>query len=84
MLVCGETHGRNSLTGKMMVGLHRALDELTLDSAKQYKDCCALILHGAGSSFCSGMDFNLAKSIQTPEEGELMNIFMTSVLRRLR
>jgi len=69
----------------MMMNLHDITLELTTAKANsKFKDCCALILRGEGSSFCAGADFHLASSIATPEQGVLMAELMTDTLTRLR
>lgn len=82
-LVLRNERSRNSLTGKMMCQLHDMVLELTCPSS-QYKGCCALILRGEGSAFCSGADFHLAAKIASPAQGVLMAELMTSTLTRLR
>lgn len=82
-LVLRNERSRNSLTGKMMVQLHDIAGELT-SPASQYEGCCALILRGEGSTFCSGADFHLAAKIASPVQGLLMAELMTGTLTRLR
>ncbi|MGH9451319.1 MAG: enoyl-CoA hydratase/isomerase family protein [Terriglobia bacterium] len=52
---------RNSLSWEMMLELHSALDELEAGAAR------AVILTGAGKSFCSGMDFSVLKDMAVPK-----------------
>lgn len=70
------------MTGKMMMELHDLSLDLTHDT--KYHDKAALILHGAGGTFCSGANFQLAQEIKTPEQGALMSELMTSTLTRFR
>jgi enoyl-CoA hydratase/carnithine racemase len=83
-LVLRNERSRNSLTGPMMCQLHDIVLELTCPSFKQYQGCCALILRGEGSTFCSGADFHLAAKIASPAQGLLMADLMTTTLTRLR
>ncbi|GAB5032775.1 ethylmalonyl-decarboxylase isoform x2 [Nannochloropsis oceanica] len=84
-LTINHPKSRNALTGQMMMNLHDITLELTTAKANsKFKDCCALILRGEGSSFCAGADFHLASSIATPEQGVLMAELMTDTLTRLR
>lgn len=80
-LVLNNPKSRNSMTGKMIVDMFDAISKL---DHPQYRPYCALVVRGSGSTFCSGMNFDLAKLMQTPEEGELLHEFMTSTLSRLR
>ncbi len=82
-LTLKNERSRNSLTGRMMVQLHDIAVELTSPASK-YEDCCALLLRGEGSTFCSGADFHLAAKIGSPEQGVLMAELMTTTLTRLR
>lgn len=80
-LVLLNERKRNSLTGPMICQLHDIVLELT---SKEYQGCCALILRGEGSTFCSGANFHLAATIASPAQGLLMADLMTTTLTRLR
>lgn len=82
-LTLRNERSRNSLTGRMMMQLHDIAVELA-SPASQHRDCCALILRGEGSTFCSGADFHLASKISSPAQGVLMANLMTSTLTCLR
>ena len=62
---------RNAISGKMMVQLADALDELIDDGSKRYAELhgnkaaniIGLILRSPGKAFCSGADLNLVADI---------------------
>jgi len=71
---------RNSLTGKMMVELAEAVDQLELEQS-----CTGLVLKGEGGAFCSGANLQLARDfLVTSEHGGAMCELMTDTLTRLR
>ena len=44
----------------------------------------AVLLKGAGGTFCAGADFSLARELSTPEDGLLMFSLMKTTLDALR
>lgn len=59
MLTLNRPEKRNAITFEMMSELHSALDELESDRAR------AVILTGAGKSFCAGMDLSVLQGMKT-------------------
>ena len=71
---------RNSLTGPMMAQLEMAVGQL-----ERWESGAGVVVSGeGGAAFCSGADYELARSIQTAEDGVLMSEFVTGTLQRLR
>lgn len=68
------------MSAPMMAQLHAHVEEL-----ERWGDGAALVYTGSGGTFCSGLDFELARSIlSTPEAGRAMADFMADILGRLR
>jgi len=71
---------RNAISGPMMAQLSEHISML-----EQWDEGAAVVLTGADGTFCSGLDFELARShMSTPENGRLMADTMGSILHRLR
>ena len=70
-----EVH--NAVDAAVMAGLERRLDEI------ERRDLRALILTGAGRSFCAGGDLRYFAGLETREQGAEMSRRMGDVLRRL-
>ncbi|CAM9536332.1 unnamed protein product [Pylaiella littoralis] len=79
-LVLDNHDMRNALSGKMMVHLADAVDDL-----EKWESGVALILHGEGGNFCAGADLSLAREhLVTGADGRLMCALMTDTLTRLK
>jgi ethylmalonyl-CoA/methylmalonyl-CoA decarboxylase len=75
---------RNSISGRMMYQLAEHIDSMTFQKDR-YLDVIGLIIRGDEYSFCSGADLKLAKNtVNTPELGYKMSLFMSDALNRLR
>ncbi|KAI9152572.1 hypothetical protein H9P43_009364 [Blastocladiella emersonii ATCC 22665] len=71
----------NALSGCMMAELADCVDTLQQEQDK----LAAVILTGAGGSFCTGFDLDVASShVSTPEGGQTMAELMHDTLTRLR
>jgi enoyl-CoA hydratase/carnithine racemase len=63
-LTLDRPEARNALTPALIAGLVRSIEQLGADPAVR-----AVVLRGAGGSFCSGYDLNLLTSPGTDEAG---------------
>lgn len=83
-IIIDNINKRNALSGNMINELIYIIDDLIYNS----NDTIGLIIRGKSntqSSFCSGLDFTLAKSIiNTPEKGLEMSNTMTDALNKLK
>ncbi|CAM9989279.1 unnamed protein product [Scytosiphon promiscuus] len=79
-LVLDNHERRNALSGKMMAQLADAVDEL-----ERWDTGVALVVHGAGGSFCAGADLSMAREhLITGTDGRVMCALMSDTLTRLR
>lgn len=74
-LTLNRPEKRNAITASMMLDLARHVEDI-----RGRHDVRAVVLRGAGSHFCAGADFGLAKALRTPEHGLCMLDLMTTVL----
>ena len=79
ILVINNPTRKNSFTGTMMVQLRYVLDEL-----EQWTDGKALIIYGAGGSFCSGGNLEMVKQILNKKGGFEMSELMKLNFNRLQ
>ncbi|XP_075232917.1 ethylmalonyl-CoA decarboxylase-like [Lycorma delicatula] len=78
-LVLNNPSHRNAITGRMMVELEEAVDEL-----QKWKYGKGIIVYGAEGNFCSGGDLKFVKKICNPDDGFKMATFMQGVLNKLQ
>lgn len=73
---------RNAIDGAMMNNLAEIVDKISTSAFSSY---IGLVICGDKTSFCSGLDLNLARDyVNTPERGIQMSLFMTDCLNRIR
>ena len=71
---------RNAISGPMMASLHEHMSTL-----EQWHEGSAVVLAGAGGTFCAGADLELVRSeLNSPEAGRQMAAAMGDILHRLR
>lgn len=76
---------RNAISGKMMWQFANIIDEIENLSIKKTSIIGIILRRTGKQSFCAGADLNLVKEIvNTSEKGNLMCMFMTDLLTRLR
>lgn len=61
-LILNRPGKRNALTGPMMAALRDAVNQLASDDSVH-----AILLHGAGGAFCSGLDLNAMNAEPRPD-----------------
>uniref|UniRef100_A0A7S3F357 Uncharacterized protein n=1 Tax=Haptolina ericina TaxID=156174 RepID=A0A7S3F357_9EUKA len=81
ILTLSNPERRNAMSGPMMAGLADAVKELEM-----WNEGVAVILTGEGGTFCSGLDYELARggTVSSPQQATLMSQLMTDTLHRLR
>ncbi|KAK6639699.1 hypothetical protein RUM43_007974 [Polyplax serrata] len=70
---------KNAMSGKMMVDLHDAVEEL-----HNWTEGKGVILKGKDGNFCSGGDLDFVRQISTPEEGFMMSTFMQNTMNKFQ